>query len=52
MKHIGIALLHNGKPTGQMKALCAAVVSSLVPTEGSDELCPRCQQINDDEHTA
>jgi hypothetical protein len=49
MTHIGIALLHKGKPTGQMKALCGALVSSVVPTNDNAELCPRCKQINDNE---
>jgi len=42
MKHIGDVLLKDGKPTGQMKALCGAVCSKLA---SSGPVCPRCKEL-------
>jgi hypothetical protein len=53
MKHIGYALLHNGKPTGQMKTLCGALVSTVLDAGAkADDICPRCKEINDREGAA
>ncbi len=44
MRHIGDVLLKDGKPTGQMKALCGAVCSKL--TSGAGPICPQCEALN------
>jgi hypothetical protein len=49
MKHIGYALLKDDEPTGQIKALCGAVVSSVLPAGATaKDICPECKRLNDE----
>jgi hypothetical protein len=46
MKHIGVALLHEGKPAGLMRALCGAVTTSVLPAGATaDDVCPECKRL-------
>lgn len=47
MTHIGDVLLKDGKPTGQMRALCGAVVKTVLPKGSrSKTICPVCERLN------
>lgn len=49
MTHIGYALLKDGQPTGQLRALCGAQTTSVL-TSGAQttaDVCPVCKRLDE-----
>lgn len=47
MNHIGYAVLKDGKPTGEMRALCGATTTAVLPPGArSSSVCPACAALN------
>jgi hypothetical protein len=46
MVHIGDVLLKDGKPTGELKALCGASVTKVLDAGAAKDVCVVCSELS------